>query len=171
MGAATCCEVQAAKALHLAQSIGPSTTWPVGQRHPQDQPGVCPVGEPCGDSRCSKSISEPPQSLREYTYAVEAGALLLESAADDPGNLSYRSNVSDLDRQAKFLQRKLEVAAKARQAREAREAREASAGGWAPFLEGDGEEGRQGGGPAEAGEGGVQVLSKYKALGINVVAK
>merc|ERR1711908_39192 len=52
--------------------------------------------------------------LREYTYAIDLGAMSLANAEEEMGwNLSHRSHVSDLDRVEAFNQKRMEVAANA----------------------------------------------------------
>jgi len=200
MGAVTCCEVQSTAAFQLAQAAGSMTTWPSGTRHPED-PLFCP-GNGGPGAREGMSSLEDPQSLKEYTYAVDAGLHMLDSAFDNGSNLSFRSNASDLERQALFVRRKLEVAAQAEARAWAAAGDTVGAGGPASAratgaactvpalpllgreagsvlgLEAAGgtqdsvDEGvQQSRGDGADGQQGEYILSKYKALGINVVAQ
>eukprot|EP00747_Dinoflagellata_sp_TGD_P168251 gnl/TRDRNA2_/TRDRNA2_194196_c0_seq1.p1 gnl/TRDRNA2_/TRDRNA2_194196_c0~~gnl/TRDRNA2_/TRDRNA2_194196_c0_seq1.p1 ORF type:complete len:184 (-),score=41.64 gnl/TRDRNA2_/TRDRNA2_194196_c0_seq1:82-591(-) len=102
--------------------------------------------------------------LREYTYAVEGNMMGLQYADEDAGNLSHRSSMSDIERQAEFLRRKLEIAKAAHEAEQADAAGGGSQIGAVVFP------------PLPAEPGGSKetldaLRAEYKALGINVVGR
>mmetsp|Transcript_28122 Transcript_28122/g.80822 ORF Transcript_28122/g.80822 Transcript_28122/m.80822 type:complete len:154 (-) Transcript_28122:179-640(-) len=100
---------------------------------------------------------EPSGPLKEYTYAVESGALVLGNAAEDQIGLSHRSNASDIERQEEFQKHRLEVAKRNSRATRLKDAPQ-------PILFP-----AMAGGKCNKAPRAEQLNSRYKSLGINVV--
>merc|ERR1712151_967613 len=135
--------------------------------HPDDKSGIdCfPDIDGCGGDEVDDTFDKEPAKLKEYTYAVEAGALNL-GRPDENCDLSHRSNASDIERQALFRKRRQEVAKRI-----------------VPWKPGGKQDQQNGSRPIvfprlpldenvkegdEAQRRSEHLLSEYKALGINI---
>lgn len=106
MGATQCAQAQACAISHID---GSSVNVPPGAPPVNELLAGCSAELPdcfCEEDHDAGLTDRP---LKEYTYALEENAAVFGVAALDQGGLSHRSDVSDLDRQAEFLDRKHQV--------------------------------------------------------------